>query len=96
MALNALSTLFTQDKLDGDNYVDWKSNLGIVLTTDKHKQVLFTPRTEAPTKEFSNEQLMKYERQKQSNEIAKCYLHGSMSNLLQQQHRSMETTTDIM
>ena len=34
MALNPLSTLLTQNKLDGENYVDWKRNLDIVLTAD--------------------------------------------------------------
>ena len=54
IALNPLSTLLTQNKLDSNNYVDWKRNLDIVLTTDKYKWVLFTPCPEAPTKESSN------------------------------------------
>ena len=51
MALNPLFTLLTQNKLDSDNYVDWKSNLDIVLTVDKHKWVLFTPCLTASTVE---------------------------------------------
>ena len=96
MALNPLSTLLTQNKLDDNNYVDWKCNLDIVLTTDKHKWVLFTPCPAAPTTEFSNEQLMKYERWKKYDEMTMCYILGSLSNVLQKQHRSMETATDIM
>ena len=55
MALNPLSTLLTQNKLDSDNYVDWKRNLDIVLATDKYKWLLFTPCPVAPTVESSNE-----------------------------------------
>ena len=30
---NPLATIFNQNKLVGSNYVDWKQNLDIVLTT---------------------------------------------------------------
>ena len=96
MTLNPLSTLLTQHKLDGDNYVDWKRNLDIVLTADKHKGVLFTLCLAAPTAKSSNEQLIEYERWKQFDELATCYILGSISNVLQQQHCPMETATDIM
>ena len=43
MALNPLSTLLIQNKLDGENYVDWKCNVDIVLTADKHRWVFTTP-----------------------------------------------------
>ena len=43
MSLNPLSTILSSNKLEGDNYVDWKRNLDIVLTVDKHKWVLTTP-----------------------------------------------------
>ena len=62
MILNLLSTLLTQNKLDGDNYVDWKLNLDIMLTTNKHKWVFFTPCPTTPATKSSNEQLMEYER----------------------------------
>ena len=48
------------------------------------------------TAQSSNEQLMEYERWKQSDEMAKCYILGSMRNVLQQQHHSMETAVDIV
>ena len=67
-----------------------------MLTVNKHKWVLFTPCPMAPTTESSNEQLMEYERWKQSDEMAKYYILGSMSNISQQQHRSMEIAVDIM
>ena len=38
-----LAIIFTQNKLTGKNYVDWKRNLDIVLTAENHKMVLPNP-----------------------------------------------------
>ena len=35
-----LAMILTQNKLMGENYVDWKRNLDIVLTAENHKMVL--------------------------------------------------------
>ena len=35
--------ILTQNKLTGDNYVDWKRNLDIVLTAENHKIILTEP-----------------------------------------------------
>ena len=75
-ALNPLSTLLTQNKLDGENYVNWKRNLDIVLTADKHKWVLTTPCPAQPTEESTNDERNLYNKWKQSNEMAKCYILG--------------------
>ena len=96
MALNPLSTLLTQNKLDGENYVDWKRNLDIVLTADKHKWVLTTPCPAEPIEESTNDERNLYDKWKQSDEMAKCYILGSVSNILQQPHRGIDTAVDIM
>ena len=38
-----LAMILTQNKLTGENYIDWKRNLDIVLTTKNHKMVLIKP-----------------------------------------------------
>ena len=38
-----LVTILNQNKLTRSNYVDWKRNLDIVLTTEEHKYVLTKP-----------------------------------------------------
>ena len=38
-----LAMILTQNKLTGENYVDWKRNLDIVLTAENHKMVLTKP-----------------------------------------------------
>ena len=41
--LNPLSVILNQNKLNGQNYVDWKRNLFIVLTAEDYKYVLTMP-----------------------------------------------------
>ena len=38
-----LTTILTQSKLTGNNYVEWKCNLDIVLTAEDHIYVFSTP-----------------------------------------------------
>ena len=38
-----LDMILTQNKLTGENYVDWKRNLDIVLTVENHKMDLIKP-----------------------------------------------------
>ena len=53
--MNPLATILNHNKLNGDNYVDWKRNLDIMLTMDKHKYVLTTPCPPKPTNESTEE-----------------------------------------
>ena len=41
--LPPLAMILTQNKLTGEDYMDWKRNLDIVLTAENHKMVLTTP-----------------------------------------------------
>ena len=95
MSLNPLSTILSSNKLEGDNYVDWKRNLDIVLTVDKHKWVLTTPcpQTNDDSTQEEKDVLAAWLR---SDEIARCYILASMNNVLQQQHRDYETATDML
>ncbi|KAL5572871.1 hypothetical protein UlMin_022468 [Ulmus minor] len=40
MSFNPLSVILSQNKLIGENFTNWKRNLNIVLTSEKHKFVL--------------------------------------------------------
>ena len=42
-SFSPLVTFLNQNNLTGSNYVDWKRNLGIVLTVEEHKYVLTQP-----------------------------------------------------
>ena len=42
-AFSPLATILTHNKLTGNNYVEWKHNLDIVLTAEDYIYVLSTP-----------------------------------------------------
>ena len=42
-SFSPLVAILNQNKLTRSNYVDWKRNLDIVLTTKEHKFVLYEP-----------------------------------------------------
>ncbi|KAK6130912.1 hypothetical protein DH2020_035348 [Rehmannia glutinosa] len=68
----------------------------IVLTAEKLKFVLTKPCPTVPTAESSAEQKEAYDKWTHSDEMARCYILGSISNVLQQKHQSMSTATEIM
>ncbi|XP_024019112.1 uncharacterized protein LOC112090928 [Morus notabilis] len=96
MSLSPIAQILSTNKLVGENYVDWKCNLDIVLTVDKHKHVLTTPCPLEPTEESIQEERNSYTSWMRSDEIARCYILASISNVLQQQHRNMLTATDMI
>ena len=78
-----LAMILTQNKLTGENYVDWKRNLDIVLTAENHKMVLTKPCPIEPIEESDKKDKEAYKTLMQSDEIAKCYIIASMNNVLQ-------------
>ena len=95
-SFNPLSTILKDNKLTGTNYVDWKRNLNLVLTTEDCAFVL----TEiCPSPPDSISTLVKdvaYHKWQKADKLAKCYILASMSNVLQQQYERMLTTYDIL
>ena len=49
MSFNPLSVILSQNKLTGENFTDWKRNLSIVLTFEKHKFVFLEACSPQPT-----------------------------------------------
>ncbi|KAI3471446.1 hypothetical protein Pfo_031193, partial [Paulownia fortunei] len=96
MSGNSLSMILAKNQLVGENYIDWKRNLMIVLTAEKHKFVLTEPCPAIPTVESTAEQKAAYDKWIHSDEMARCYILGSISNVLQQKHQNMETASDVM
>ena len=81
-SFSPLVTILNQNKLTGFNYVDWKRNLDIVLTAAKHKYVLTQPCPSFPSLDAHLEEKQRYDRWQKSNEMAKCYILTSISNVL--------------
>ena len=80
-AINPLATILNPNKLNGDNYVDWKRNLHIVLTAEKIGYVLTDPYHNAPLEDASDEDKKAYEAWKAHDEYAKCIILASMENV---------------
>ena len=84
-SFSQLVTILNQNKLTGSNYVDWKRNLDIVVTAKEHKFVLNQPCLNFPSLDAHSEEKQRYDRWQKSNEMAKCYILASISNVLQHQ-----------
>ncbi|KAK6139022.1 hypothetical protein DH2020_027233 [Rehmannia glutinosa] len=96
MSAHSLSMILPKTQLVGENYIDWKRNIMIVLTQEKLKFVLTDPCPTVPTAESSAEQKETYDKWTHSDEMARCYILWSISNVLQQKHQSMSTATEII
>ena len=81
-SFSPLVTILNQNKLNGFNYVDWKKNLDIVLTVEEHKYVLTQLCPSFPSLDAPPEEKKQYYRWQKSNEMAKCYILASISNVL--------------
>ena len=71
VSLSPLVTILNQNKLTGSNYVDWKRN------------VFTQPCPSFPSVDAPPEEKQRYDRWQKSNEMAKCYILASISNVLQ-------------
>lgn len=96
MTLSPLTTILSQNRLTGENYVDWKRNLDIVLTVDGHKYVLTTPCPPKPSNDSTQEEKDAYKAWLRSDEVARCYILASVNNVLQQQHRDIDNAADMI
>ena len=77
-SFSPLVAILNQNKLIGSNYVDCKRNLDIVLNAEKHKYVP----TSFPSLDAPLEEKQRYDHWQKSNEMAKCYILASISNVL--------------
>ena len=77
-AFSPLATILTQNKLTGNNYVEWKRNLNILLTTEDHIYVLSTPYPLEPPANAATAVKREFNKWKKSNVMACCYMLASI------------------
>ena len=70
--------------------------MDIVLTAEEYKYVLFEECPPKPTDDSSEKEKESYRKWIKADEMARCYILASMSNVLQHQHQDMTTTYDMM
>ena len=79
---NPILSLLATEKLTGENFVKWKSNMNIALLCDNYKFVL---KEECPPEPAANAtQIVQdaYDHWINANNKARCYLLASMSNVV--------------
>ena len=93
---NPLATIPNQNKLVGSNNEDLKRNLDIVLTASRYKYVLTTPCFKEHGPDALQDQKDLYTKWIKDDEMAMCYMQASMPSVLQHQHHSYKTTSNII
>ncbi|XP_028114433.1 uncharacterized protein LOC114312403 [Camellia sinensis] len=76
--------------------MEWKRNLTIVLTAEKLNYVLTTDPPMLLEADATDEQHEDTGKWHEADDVAKCYILASMTNVLQKQHEGVPTAKDIM
>ncbi|XP_057954095.1 uncharacterized protein LOC131148409 [Malania oleifera] len=96
MVFNPLVVILKENKLVEPNYIDWKRNLNIILTVEEYKYVLVEVCPQKPSERATDEETQAYRKWIKADEMVRCYILASMSNVLQHQHQFMPSSDDIM
>ena len=96
ISYNLINLILTINKLIGPNYVDWKRNLDIVLTSEEIKWVIKEISLSTPNEHSTQEEKDNYHSWQRADQKTKCIILGSLDNVLQHQHVFMPTTYDIL
>ncbi|KAA0051181.1 gag/pol protein [Cucumis melo var. makuwa] len=93
---SSLVQLLASEKLNGDNYATWKSNLNTILVVDDLRFILTEecPQTLASNTNRASRET--YDRWIKENEKTHVYILSSMSDVLTKKHESLATAKEIM
>ena len=83
MDFNPIAVILKENKLDGTNYIDWKRNLDIVLTAKDYKFMLTDLCLPKPHERAIEQEAKLYEKWVKADEMSRCLILASMSNILQ-------------
>ena len=95
MSSNPIIALLANEKLNGDNYIKWKSNINIVLICENQKFVLTE---ECPPEPHANAPRIvreKYDSWQMANNKAHSYMLACMNDVLRTKHENMETAYEM-
>ena len=93
---NPISGLRATEKLTGENFNKWKSNMNIVLVCENYKFVLVVECPEQPAANATRAVREAYDKWINANSKARCYLLAGMSEVLRTKHELMETAFEII
>ena len=92
---NPIIALLANEKLNGDNFIKWKSNMNIVLICENQKFVLTEECPPEPPANAARNVRDKYDAWIQANNKAHCYMLASMSDVLRTKYEETETAYEI-
>ena len=87
---NLLTKILDENRLTGSNFVDWKRNLMIVLTAEKIAYVFKGDTPYLALQNGTEEQKEFFDKWHEHDEMAKCYMSASMTNMLQKNCEGMD------
>ncbi|XP_022159023.1 uncharacterized protein LOC111025468 [Momordica charantia] len=88
--------LLASDKLNGDNYGIWKSNLNTILVIDDLRSVLTEECPPAPAPNANRTVREAYDRWVKANDKARVYILASISDVLSKKHERLATAREMM
>ena len=92
---NPVTALLANEKLTGDNYMKWKSNLNIVLICENHECFLTEECPEVPPATAAKTTREIFYNWILSKNKAKCYMLASMSDVLRKKFENTENAYEI-
>ena len=92
---NPIIALHANEKLSGDKFVKWMSNINIVLICENKKFVLTMECPPEPPTNASRVILERYDSWIHSNNKARCYMLASLNDVLRKKHEDMEIAYEI-
>ena len=88
---NPIIALLANEKLSGNNFVKWKSNINIVLICENQKFILTNECHPKPPANASRTVREGYDSWIHYNNKTRCYMLARMNDVLRKKHEDMET-----
>ena len=93
---SSIAQLLASEKLNGDNYATWKSNLNTILVVDDLRFVLTEKCPQTPASNANQTSQKADDRWVKANEKARVYILASMTDVIEKKHKSLATAKEIM
>ncbi|TYK28011.1 gag/pol protein [Cucumis melo var. makuwa] len=93
---SSIVQLLASEKLNGDNYAAWKSNLNTILVVNDLIFVLADECPQTPASNANRTSRKAYDRWVKANEKARFYILASMTDVLTKKHESLTTAKEII
>ena len=94
--VSPIISILSNDKLTGENYVKWKSNMNAILVCEDLKFVMTEERPPEPARNAGQAVRDTYQKWVAANEKARCYLPAGMSEVLAAKHEPMALASQMM